>query len=105
MNNEDRKRAFGIRMIPIGVELFGFKKSLSTIICFWPIKELNFKYNGTYNFLCRKLKYYLSLVTMKNARWFINIYHWKANYKPSHIEEGCEDDRVNLKLMKKSTAI
>lgn len=34
MNNEDRERAFGIRMIPIGVELFGFKKSLSTIIRF-----------------------------------------------------------------------
>lgn len=34
MNNEDRERAFDIRMIPIGVELFCFKKSLSTIICF-----------------------------------------------------------------------
>lgn len=42
-----------------------------------------------------KLEYYLSLVTMKNARWFINIYHVKANYKSSHIKEGCEDNRVN----------
>lgn len=42
---------------------------------------------------------------MENARCFINIYHWKAKYKPSYIKEGCEDNRVNLKCMKKSTAI